>query len=113
MFCSKCGQENASDARFCSKCGTALTGTTTTSDEQIRHRIDVVSDIVGGVLISFLIGIVGFIALAATTGNTPDYIRIGTGAYVGTIGAYIVFQLFVLVCVFGFIGLLRYIITKR
>ncbi|TES91866.1 MAG: zinc ribbon domain-containing protein, partial [Desulfobacteraceae bacterium] len=27
MFCSKCGEKNPDDGKFCSKCGTALTAT--------------------------------------------------------------------------------------
>jgi len=45
-YCSKCGHKNEEEAEFCSKCGTALTGSKENFEKEFENRCE--EDCAGG-----------------------------------------------------------------
>ncbi len=87
MFCSKCGEKNPDDGKFCSKCGTALTATKAPAAApapapRAAAKGEKTSGMAIAALVMGIVGVIFFGPLAilaiifgATVQDAIDYIR--------------------------------------
>ncbi len=62
MFCSKCGEKNPDDGKFCSKCGTALTATKAPAAAPAPAKTAAAGEKTSGLAIAALVmGIAAFV----------------------------------------------------